>query len=364
MPADIANLQKSIKFGAVEAPSLFLMAPLTRCRAEMPGHLATKAMAQHYADRASAGLLIAEATMVAEGHSGFCTEPGIYNDAQVAAWKQVTDAVHAKKGRIFLQIWHAGRAAHSVNDGKEPVSASALAIGGHGMGPEFNSKREKIAYEVPHALAEEELPAIVNLFVTAAKNAMTAGFDGVEVHSANGYLLDQFLRDSANKRTDKFGGSIENRCRFPLQVLDAVCAAIGSDHVGIRMSPLNSFNGMIDSDPEALTRFYASECSKRKLSYFHIMRADFFQAQKGEAVKWVRESFEGNVVANMGYEVEEAEAAIKSGQVDAIAFGTKFLANPDFVERAAVGAEFNAMKPEHFYTHGHEGYNDYPAMKA
>jgi N-ethylmaleimide reductase len=320
-------------------------------------------MVKYYSDRASAGIVIAEATMVnAEAGSAFNSEPGIYSDEQVAGWKEVADAVHAKGGKFVVQIYQPGRAAHSaINDGVQPVSATDVGCTGHGIQPEFTATGEKTPYEAPRALADDELPKYQEYFVQAAKNAIKAGADGVEVHLANGYLLDQFLR--TNTRTGAFGGSMEKRALFPLAVVKAVCDAIGADRVGVRISPLNSYQSMADEDPAALTAYVSEKLSDLNIAYLHLMRADFFGIQKADVVPIARKHFKGVLVANMGYEAAEAEAAIAAGQLDAVAFGIKFLANPDFPQRVKVGAELNALKPKNFYTLGHEGYNDYASMQ-
>ncbi|MBV5276535.1 alkene reductase, partial [bacterium] len=238
------TLFSPLKFGALMAPNRIFMAPLTRCRADA-GHVPTALMAAYYAQRASAGLIVAEATMAVEGNSAFCMEPGIYSAAQIAGWKLVTAAVHAAGGRIFLQLWHGGRACHPLfNGGVQPVAPSPMAITGEEEG--------KQPYVMPRELRDDELPGIVAGFAKSAGNAKAAGFDGVEVHGANGYLLDEFLRDGANRRAGPYGGSIENRARLMFEVLEAVCSVWGSDRVGLRISPLNSYNSMIDSDPIGL----------------------------------------------------------------------------------------------------------------
>jgi len=215
-------------------------------------------------------------------------------------------------------------------------------------------------YEVPRAIEEAEIPTIQELFVTAAKNAIAAGFDGVELHSANGYLLDEFLKDSSNKREAPYGGSIENRCRFVLEVVDKVSAAIGADRVGIRLSPLNSYNGQSDENPEALTTYLGEQLSTKNIAFVHVIRADFFGIQKGDVLGWARKAYKGVLVSNLGYGLEDGEKEIEDGRADAIAFGTKFLANPDLVHRAEKGLELNAPNQATFYGKGDDGYNDYP----
>ncbi|TAF74331.1 MAG: alkene reductase, partial [Curvibacter sp.] len=260
-----------LQVGALTLPNRFVLAPLTRTRAGME-HLPNDLMAEYYAQRASGGLLITECTMVTEGTSAFVAEPGVYSAEQITGWKKTTDAVHAKGGRIFMQIWHAGRAAHpDINGGARTVSSSALAIEG-----EIHTPAGKVPHALPHALTVEEIKDIVAAFAQGAKNAIAAGFDGVEVHGANGYSIDQLLRDGCNQRTDAYGGTLENRARLLFEVLTAVSEAIGSDRVGLRLSPLNSYNSMIDSDPVGLTAYLAEKLNSFKLAYLHMMRADFF----------------------------------------------------------------------------------------
>lgn len=346
-----------LQVGALTLPNRALMAPLTRARAS-EGHLPNALMAEYYAQRASAGLIVTECTMISPDTSAFVSEPGIYNAEQVEAWKQVTDAVHARGGRIFLQIWHAGRAAHpALNGGVETVSSSALAVAG-----ETQTPQGKQPNATPRALSTEEIAAVVDAFAQAAIKAVQAGFDGVEVHGANGYLIDQFLRDGANRRTDNYGGSLVNRSRFLFEVLSAVSTAIGAQRVGLRLSPLNSYNGMIDSDPVGLITFLAERLNDFHLAYLHLMRADFFQAQKADVMTPARAFFKGVLVGNMGYSADEAEQAIQAGLLDAVAFGTGFLANPDLPARIQAGAALNAPDASTFYTPGAKGYTDYPTL--
>lgn len=346
-----------LKLGALTIPNRILLAPLTRTRADA-GHMPNALMAEYYSQRASGGLLITECTMVAPGTSAFINEPGIYSDAQIAAWKTVTNAVHAKGGRIFMQIWHAGRATHpDINDGAPAVSSSATAIDG-----DIHTLNGKVPYAVPQALTAEEIPAIVAAYAQGAKNAIAAGFDGVEVHGANGYLIDQFLRDTPNQRTDGYGGSVENRARFLFEVLTAVTAAIGADRVGLRLSPVNSFNSMKDSDPLALIGYLSEKLNAFKLAYLHVMRADFFGLQKADVMSVARDKYHGVLIGNMGYSADEAEAAITAGKLDAVAFGTPFLANPDLPARIQTKATLNAPDATTFYTSGAKGYTDYPTL--
>jgi N-ethylmaleimide reductase len=347
----------SLQLGSLTLPNRILMAPLTRCRAEdehVPGNL----MAEYYAQRASAGLIIAEATMVMEGNSSFWHEPGIYSAAQVAGWRKTTAAVHAAGGKIFLQLWHGGRACHPLlNNGVQPVAPSPIAI----TGDEVYTPEGKQPYVDPHELGDDEVPGIVAGFKKAAENAKAAGFDGVEVHGANGYLLDEFLRDGSNKRTGRYGGSVENRARL---MLEAVSSVWGSDRVALRISPLNSYNSMIDSEPIGLSAWLATRLNDFDLAYLHVMRADFFQQQSGDVLTPIRANYTGVLVGNMGYTADEANAAIAAGKLDAVAFGSAFLANPDLPARFKAGAPLNQANPDTFYTAGPEGYTDYPALST
>lgn len=354
----MANLFEPLQLGDLTLSNRILMAPLTRCRAQ-EGHIHDELMATYYAQRASAGLIIAEATMVMAGNSAFWREPAIYSAEQIAGWQKTTQAVHDAGGKIFLQIWHGGRACHPLlNDGAEPVAPSALAI----TNDEVHTPQGKQPYVVPRALDDTELPAIVAGFKQAAFNAKLAGFDGVEIHGANGYLLDSFLRDGSNQRTGAYGGSIENRARLLLEVLEAVICVWGSERVGVRVSPLNSYNSMIDSDPVALMTWLAQRLNAFNLSYLHLMRGDFFQKQSGDVVTPTRQHYRGVLIANMGYSAQEADEAIKAGLVDAVAFGVPFLANPDLPARFKTGAPLNRPKPALFYSQGEQGYTDYPSL--
>ncbi len=336
------------------------MAPLTRCRADAE-HIPNALMTEYYVQRASAGLIIAEATMAIEGNSAFWMEPGIYSANQIAGWKQTTDAVHTAGGRIFLQIWHGGRACHPLlNDGAQPVAPSSIAI----TNDEVHTPEGKKPYVIPRELSDDELPGIVAGFKKAAENAKAAGFDGIEIHGANGYLLDEFLRDGANKRTGPYGGSFENRARLMLEVLEAVSLVWGSERVGLRISPLNSYNSMMDSDPIGLSIWLSTRLNKLHLAYLHVMRSDFFQQQTDDVMTPIRRHYKGVLIGNMGYTAEEANRDIAAGKIDAVAFGVSFLANPDLPARIETGAALNQPIPATFYTFGPEGYTDYPTLNA
>ncbi len=347
-----------LRLGALTLPNRFLMAPLTRCRAEeehVPGQL----MAAYYSQRASAGLIVAEATMAMACNSAFWMEPGIYSNAQVDGWRRVTDAVHAKGGLIALQIWHGGRACHPLlNNGATPVAPSAIPI----TGDEVHTPEGKKPYVTPRELKDEEIPAIVAGFQNAARNAKAAGFDAVEIHGANGYLLDEFLRDGANKRTGPYGGGVENRARLLLEVLQAAIGVWGAERVGLRISPLNSYNSMIDSDPIGLSTWLAGRLNDFGLAYLHVMRGDFFGQQTGDVMTPIRAAYKGVLVGNMGYDASEANEAIRAGKLDAVAFGANFLSNPDLPARIRAGFPLNPPDPSTFYTPGAKGYTDYPTM--
>lgn len=354
----MTDLFSPLRLGSLELANRIWMAPLTRCRAE-EGHVPGALIAEHYAQRAGAGLIISEATMVMEGHSAFWHEPGIHSQTQIEGWRHTTEAVHRAGGSIVLQLWHGGRACHPLlNGGRQPVAPSAIAI----SGDEVHTPEGKQPYVVPRELADDELPAIVEGFRLAARHAMVAGFDGVEIHGANGYLLDQFLRDGSNQRSGPYGGTIEHRARLLLEVLDAV--AQETPLMGLRLSPLNSYNAMADSDPIGLITWLARRLNDLPLAYLHLMRADLLGQQHGDLLTPARAHFNGVLVANMGYSAEEANAAISAGAIDAVAFGRSFLANPDLPERFRRGAPLNDADPATFYSPGPAGYTDYPTLDA
>lgn len=354
------DLFSPLDVGAFALRNRIIMAALTRCRAD-DDHVPTDIVATYYAQRASAGLIITEATMVMEGNSAFWREPGIYSEAQIEGWKKVTDAVHAEGGTILMQLWHGGRACHSLlNGGIQPVSASPIAI----TGDETHTPEGKQPYETPRELRDDEIPGIVEGFAKAAANAKAAGFDGVEIHGANGYLLDQFLRSGSNHRGGPYGGGIENRARLLLEVLDAVIAVWGPERVGVRISPVNSYNDMRDDDPVALTAYLAREFDARGIAFLDLMRADFFGLQKEDVISPARQYFKGNLFLNMGYDKTSANEAIASGQAEAIVFGHHYISNPDLVERLKFDAEIIEPDASTFYTPGPAGYIDYPFLKA
>ena len=357
------SLFDPLQLGALTLPNRILMAPLTRVRAGR-SHIANVLMAEHYAQRASAGLLIAEATMVAADGCAFTGEPGIYDDACVAGWRGVTQAVHAAGGRMQLQIWHPGRSAHSsLNGGAQPISSGERAIQGF-----INTPDGKQAYETPRRLRDEELPAIVDLFRQATRRAMQAGFDGVQMHGAHGYLLDQFLRDGVNDRSgpgfERYGGSIENRARLLLDCVDAAVAEAGADRVGVRLSPLAGSNDLRDSNPEALLACVAHQLGQRRIAYLELRHMDPALEAERRIADVARRHFPGPLLRNGGFTAASAQAALDDGSADAIVFGRAFIANPDLVERLRLGAPLNEPQPTTFYGPGAAGYTDYPTFRA
>jgi N-ethylmaleimide reductase len=359
----LPNLFSTYQLGAITLPNRLIMAPLTRGRAgeeRIPNEL----MAEHYAQRASAGLIIAEATNISETAAGWLNSPGIYNDAQVKGWQKVTEAVHDQGGRIYLQLWHCGRASHQdfQPHGESPVSSSAIVAAGYAHTPDG-----KKPYPVPRALEISEIPGLVQDYVAATQRAQAAGFDGVEIHSANGYLLDQFLRDGVNQRTDAYGGTVANRSRLLLEVTEAVVKAWSADRVGVRLSPTGEFNDMRDSDPIATFTAVAKSLNDFDLAYLHIMEAlpGHMLAGPGERViPHIRQAYQGTLMINGGYDGVTGEAAIAHKEADLIAYGVPFLTNPDLTERIKHNAPLNPPDFETFYTPGAKGYTDYPSLVA
>lgn len=354
------DLFTPIKIGPYTCENRIFMAPMTRCRAGEE-NVPTDLMAKYYAQRASAGLIISEATQISTLGIGYMHTPGIHTAAQVEGWKKVTKAVHEKGGHIFLQLWHVGRISHpSFHNGLLPVAPSAIKPAGETM--TYEGMKD---FVTPRALETDEVHAIASEYKVAAENAIEAGFDGVEIHSANGYLLDQFLRDGSNKRKDIYGGSIENRCRFLFDVIQAVSSSIGSDRVGLRLSPSGTFNDMYDSNP---TEHFTHVCSKLNdfnLAYLHIIDALESDIRHGANVvelSVLREAFHGVLVINGGYEQNRANLTIQNKLSDAVSFGTLFLANPDLPERFKAEAKLNLADSSTFYTQGEKGYTDYPRM--
>jgi 2,4-dienoyl-CoA reductase-like NADH-dependent reductase (Old Yellow Enzyme family) len=344
-----------LKLGDLTLPNRIIMAPLTRARAEavrVPNDL----MVQYYSQRASAGLIISEATSVTPMGVGYADTPGLWSAEQVEGWKKVTKAVHAAGGRIFAQLWHVGRiSAPLFLNGELPVAPSAIAAEGH-----VSLVRPLQDYPVPRALTSSEISAVVEAYRKGAMNAQMAGFDGVELHGANGYLLDQFLQDGSNKRDDEYGGPIQNRARFMLEVTDAVLSVWEPGHVGMHLAPRMDSHSMGDSDRLGTFTYVARELGERGIA--------FICAREHKAEDWIgpqlKKAFGGVYIANEQFTFESATQALAAGEADAVAWGKLFIANPDLVERFATGAELNAPIPETFYAVGAQGYTDYPSLRS
>jgi 2,4-dienoyl-CoA reductase-like NADH-dependent reductase (Old Yellow Enzyme family) len=348
-------LFQPLQAGAFLLPNRMVMAPLTRCRASA-GRVPNAMMAGYYAQRASFGMILSEATSVSPMGVGYPNTPGIWSDEQVEGWKLVTRAVHGAGGRILLQLWHVGRISDPVYlDGELPVSASAVQPAGH-----VSLIRPMKSFVTPRALLLEEIPAIIEAYRKGAENAKAAGFDGVEIHGANGYLIDQFLQDSTNHRTDAYGGPIENRARFMMEVTDAVISVWGADRVGMHIAPRGDAHDMGDSDLSAVFLHVARELGERKLAFL-CARESHDQPALGPALK---QAFGGVFIANEGFTAETARETIASGKADAIAFGKAAIANPDLVERIRRCAPWNTPHPETFYGDGPVGYLDYPFLET
>lgn len=356
------SLFEPFRLGDLTLPNRIVMAPLTRNRAAA-GFVPSDLAPQYYAMRADAGLLITEASQISQQGQGYQDTPGIYSDAQVEGWKKVTDAVHAKGGRIFIQLWHVGRVSHTVlqPNGGAPVAPSALTAATKTF--VNNGFAETSA---PRALELSEIPGIIADYRRAAANAIKAGFDGVEVHGANGYLIDQFLKDGSNQRTDAYGGSIENRARFLLEVMDAIIAEIGAARTGLRLSPVSPANGISESNPQALFNYAVEELEKRHPVYIHVVEGatggprdvapDF-------SFEELRKRYSGAWMVNNGYDLALANAVLADGKADLVAFGKPFISNPDLVERLRRDAPLNELDRDTLYGGGAKGYIDYPTLK-
>jgi N-ethylmaleimide reductase len=357
-PAPV-DLFTPIRVGPLELPNRIVMAPLTRNRAG-PGNVPRALNVEYYTQRASAGLLITEGSQVSPQGVGYPATPGIHSPEQVEGWRRVTASVRAAGGRIFLQLWHVGRVSHpSLQPGGAlPVAPSAVCPAGDAFTYEGLQP-----FVTPRALALEEIPGVVEDFRAAAANARAAGFDGVEIHAANGYLLDQFLRDGTNRREDRYGGSLENRTRLLLEVAGAVCGVWGADRVGVRISPLQPFNDMRDSDPRATFTYAVRALADLGLAYLHV--TELGQDAPGAAgppfdLRELRRAWSGVYMTNAGYDRDRATAALAAGDADLVAFGVLFLANPDLPARFARNAPLNTPDPETFYGGDAKGYTDYP----
>lgn len=348
--------------GDLTLPNRLVLAPMTRSRA-LAGCVPTPLAATYYAQRASAGLLVTEGTQVSPQGVGYLRTPGMHSSAQVAGWKVVTDAVHAAGGRVFAQLWHVGRVSHAdFHDGQPPVAPSAIRIEGDTFTPTGRQP-----FSTPRALPLAEIPGVVAQFRTAAGNAKAAGFDGVELHGANGYLLDQFLRDGANVRPDSYGGSLANRARFPLEVVDAVVDVWGPSRVGYKIAPAFAMLGMSDSNPVATFSYLTEALSRRGLLYLHVTEPIAGPQAVDVANRMtptLRRLFDGTLIVNGGYDRASGEHAVAAGEADLVAYGVPLLANPDLAERFRLDAPLNAPDMTTFYTGEERGYTDYPTLQS
>src|ERR1700722_20075974 len=357
-----SKLLEPYKLGPITLSNRLVMAPLTRNRA-VEGRVPSPLAVEYYGQRASAGLLITEASQVSQQGQGYQDTPGIYSKEQVAGWRKVTDRVHERGGHIFLQAWHVGRISHTSlqPNGGAPVAPSAIRANGKTfVGGTFADVSE------PRALALEEIPGIIESFKRATANVLEAGFDGIEVHAANGYLLDQFARDGTNKRTDAYGGSIENRAKLTLEISKAVAAEAGPERTRIRISPVTPANDISDSDPQALFDYIVDHLNALKLVYIHVIEGATAGARDIAPFDYraLRNRFKGAYIANNGYDFKLANKALSANEADLIAFGKLFISNPDLVERFKRGAPLNTPDRDTFYGGGAKGYTDYPALQS
>lgn len=349
----MTSLFDPLILGEVTLPNRIIMSPLTRCRAS-DARVPNTLMVEYYSQRAGAGLIISEGTAVTPMGVGYPDTPGIWSEAQMEGWKHITNAVHERGGRIFLQLWHVGRVSHPLYlNGTLPIAPSAIAPHGH-----VSLVRPETAYVTPRALDLSEIPGIIDAYRTGAENAKNAGFDGVEIHGANGYLLDQFLQDSTNFRQDRYGGSIENRARLMLEVTDAVIAVWGAGRVGMHLSPRGDAQTMGDSNPGATFSYVCSELGKRKIAFICVRE----HLGKGRIGPELKKAFGGVYIANEEFTFGSAQHAIDAGEADAVAFGRLFIANPDLPERFRTNAALNTPQSETFFAKGTKGYTDYPAL--
>jgi len=349
----MSALFRPLKLGSLELPNRIIMAPLTRARAGS-ARIPNTLMAEYYSQRATAGLILSEATSVDPMGVGYANTPGIWSDEQVEGWKKITSAVHARDGRIFLQLWHVGRISDPIFlNGELPVAPSAIAPKGH-----VSLVRPEKSYVTPRALESSEIAGIVAAYKKGAENAKRAGFDGVEIHGANGYLLDQFLHDSTNKRSDQYGGPAENRARLLLEVTDAAIAVWGADRVGVHLSPRGDSHDLSDSNREATFGYVAKELGKRKIAFIFTRE---YQGEDSLGPK-LKKLFGGVFIANEKYTQESAEKAIDQGTADAVSFGVPFISNPDLPRRFLEKLELNETNFSTLYAEGAQGYTDYPAL--
>lgn len=355
-----ADLFEPVQLGDLRLANRMVMAPMTRNRAAENG-VVSPMMAIYYQQRASAGLIITESSPVSPEAVGYPATPGIHTEAQAASWRGVTDAVHAAGGHVFVQLQHCGRISHPslLPNNATPVGPSALRPAGQAV--TYTGMQD---FVTPRAIETREIPGIVAQFKHGAEMAKRAGFDGVEVHGANGYIIDQFLRDGSNRRTDAYGGSVQSRMRLLNEILDAVCAVWPARRVGVRLSPENSFNSMSDSDPQAHFEYFVEQLSPRGLAYVHVLEGDMMTKASALDYRALRSKFAGPYIANNGYDLVRAQTAVHSGAANLVAFGIPFLANPDLVRRYRENLPLNAADPSTFYGGSEAGYTDYPFYRG
>lgn len=360
------NLFEPVKMGVQTLKNRIIMAPLTRLRSVEPGDVPTALAGEYYSQRSGSGLVIAEATQVSFQAKGYAGAPGIHTEDQTTAWKTIVDTVHAKGGKIVVQLWHTGLVAHeSVQpDGKAPISASDVHVGVRTSLRDSNNQAIRVEATTPRPATISEIQQVIADFGLATKNAREAGFDGVEIHGAHGYLLHQFWAEHTNQRTDEYGGSRENRARLMLAVIDACVDAWDADHVGIRISPLGTFNNVEAGYNEDENIWLIEQINQRAIMYLHLSEPDWAGGTpySDEFRQRVRDAFDQTIIAAGGYTAEKAERNIKSGYIDAVAFGRDYIANPDLAERIREGAPLNEQHPQSFYGGGTEGYTDYPFL--
>jgi N-ethylmaleimide reductase len=366
------KLFQPLKLGPYTLPHRVVMAPLTRSRAHQPGNVPSALNACYYAQRASAALLISEATQVSMQGQGYAWTPGIHSREQIEGWRVVAEGVHEAGGLIYMQLWHVGRISHPAlqPDGMLPVAPSAIRPAGEAFIENARGEGTLVPFVTPRALHIEEIPYIVRQYVLGARHARNAGVDGVEIHAANGYLLDQFINSATNHRTDSYGGSVENRTRLLLEVVEAVCEVWGADRVGVRLSPRGTFNDIHDDDPEVTFGYVASQLNEFRLAYLHVVNPDAAALERGEEpspdalriLALMREKYHGTLMLAGGFARDSAEAWLQADRADLIAFGRKFISNPDLPERLRVGAPLHADDPVTYYGGGAKGYTDYPTL--
>jgi N-ethylmaleimide reductase len=368
------RLFQPVRLGPYTLPHRIAMAPLTRSRARLPGNIPTPLNACYYAQRASAAVVISEATQVSLQGQGYAWTPGIHSSEQLEGWRLVSDAVHKARGLIFMQLWHVGRISHPAlqPDGMLPVAPSAIRPSGDAFIENENGEGALVPFVTPRALQIEEMPHLVMQYVRGAKNALAAGMDGIEIHAANGYLLDQFINSGTNRRTDRYGGPAENRARLMMEVLDAVIPIWGADRVGVRLSPLGSFNDIGDEEPERTFGYIVDQLNGYPLAYLHLVNPATAALEKGlepdaparRMLELLRSTYRGTLMIAGGFDHDTAQRWLEEGRADLIAFGRKFLANPDLPERLRLRAPLNADDPTTYYGGAEKGYTDYPTLSG